>query len=189
MIFIGVNLCFWLFLHLCLLNKGNSLMKAVNASWDLLLFGVRPKGLLKADKVMPWFTILQKMWWLMIALSVFCWVLLSSTIWINIILIFLILWHLGWFILSRMSGNDDFNRVISLNSNWGIIFVEVQSDSWLSAKTLAELDLRKKNLLVLAIIRQGQIVSFPKGLESLSVGDRAVIFGDTNYFKGLTDEA
>jgi hypothetical protein len=43
--------------------------------------------------------------------------------------------------------------------------------------TLSELDLRKKNLLVLAVIRGEEIIPFPKGPEMLRCNDDLLIFG------------
>lgn len=47
---------------------------------------------------------------------------------------------------------------------------------WLGS-TLGELNLRKKDLLVLAILRSTETICFPKGQESLHIGDRVLIFG------------
>lgn len=52
--------------------------------------------------------------------------------------------------------------------------------------TLGELDLRKKNLLVLTIIRGEEIIPFPKGPEMLRHFDDLLIFGSMNEL-GLAD--
>lgn len=49
--------------------------------------------------------------------------------------------------------------------------------------TLGELDLRKKNLLVLAIIRGEEIIPFPKGPEMLKHNDDLLIFGSMNELR------
>lgn len=75
--------------------------------------------------------------------------------------------------------------MIYLNTNWGIMFQEIDSGSNLNQRSLAELDLRKKNLLVLAVERRGQFFSFPKGVETLTVGDRVYIFGDLESYHAI----
>ena len=45
--------------------------------------------------------------------------------------------------------------------------------------TLAELDLRRKELLVLSIARAGKVIIFPKGPEVLFDDDRLLVFGKT----------
>jgi len=74
----------------------------------------------------------------------------------------------------------EWEKIYPLPEGYGIFTVNLSRpgkvEKWIGA-TLSELDLRKKNLLVLAILRAGQFVVFPKGPEVLATGDRLVIFG------------
>lgn len=78
------------------------------------------------------------------------------------------------------STQAEWEKIYPLPEGYGIFAVTLsrpgKEEKWIGA-TLSELDLRKKNLLVLAILRAGQFVVFPKGPEVLSTGDRLVIFG------------
>ncbi len=74
----------------------------------------------------------------------------------------------------------EWEKIYPLPEGYGIFAVTLtrpgKEEEWIGA-TLSELDLRKKNLLVLAILRAGQLVAFPKGPEVLATGDRLIIFG------------
>jgi Trk K+ transport system NAD-binding subunit len=69
-----------------------------------------------------------------------------------------------------------------LDRHWGVVIKYIDADLDLSMKSLAELDLRKKNLLVMAVERNGQVIPFPKGLEVIQSGDRLVIFGNLHSY-------
>lgn len=55
-------------------------------------------------------------------------------------------------------------------------------------KTLAELNLRKRDLLVLAVRRGEEVISFPKGPEVITSGDELLIFGRARELKMLNEE-
>jgi hypothetical protein len=103
------------------------------------------------------------------------------------VIIFLGLFHIYWYLEGHVSKGERFDRILNLNHNWGIVYKEIEAGSGVNLKTLAELDLRKKNLLVLAIDRQGELTPFPKGLEVLRAGDRMVMFGDLYSFHSIFD--
>lgn len=166
-----------------LVKSGQTPAEALAIAWHMIMGGYRKKEL-KGVVFPDGAVILGKIWWLMLGLHLFCWITQPGTAFFYWGLILLIL-HLVWFWLSQTGEDCKSDRIIELNSQWGMVFLAVRPDSCIAAKTLAELDLRKKNLLVLAIERQNQTIPFPKGFEVLLPGDRLVMFGDLNYYRGL----
>ena len=73
-----------------------------------------------------------------------------------------------------------YRSVYSLAGDFGVYEIILAPGGfcaeWIGA-TLAELDLRKKDLLVLSILRAGKVIVFPKGPEVLFAGDRLLVFG------------
>jgi hypothetical protein len=136
--------------------------------------------------LMFWALLLGKTWWLMVLILVITWVNSRELAFLPVLLL-LILIHIYWYLEGHAHQNEQFDRTLNLNQNWGVIYKEIDAASGVNSKTLAELDLRKKNLLVLAIERQGRITPFPKGLEVLSAGDRMVMFGDLYSFHNIFD--
>lgn len=183
-----LNIGFLIILLSRLINAGNSYLKSLEVAWSILIFNIKPKTLKNAENTLHWFSLLQKFWWFMIYGSLIIWLIESNKL-SSMVLITLLIIHIVWYFCCRVKINVEYDHIINLDTNWGIIFEEIKKESWFGSKTLAELDLRKKNLLVLAIIRQKQVIPFPKGLESLSTGDRIVIFGDLNYFQSLDSRA
>ena len=96
----------------------------------------------------------------------------------------------GWRYLSRrahayvMAAPATWERIYSLPEEYAVFLAALNQpgpeENWIGA-TLSQLDLRKKNLLVLAILRSGRLIVFPKGQEVLSAGDRLLIFGRKNH--------
>ena len=77
--------------------------------------------------------------------------------------------------------------LISLKNNYGVFRVLLRTgdnacSSW-SGRSLADLNLRKKDLLVLAINRGQEMIPFPKGPEILALGDELLVFGCFNELK------
>ena len=95
----------------------------------------------------------------------------------------------GWLYLFRRArawavpAPAAWERIYSLPEGYAVFLVALNKkeaeEDWIGA-TLSQLDLRKKNLLVLAILRSGRLIVFPKGQEVLSAGDRLLIFGRKN---------
>ncbi|NLY89794.1 MAG: hypothetical protein GX085_09305 [Firmicutes bacterium] len=89
-----------------------------------------------------------------------------------------------WRYLSRraraMPAPADWERIYSLPEDYAVFLATLNrkgtEENWIGA-TLSQLDLRKKNLLVLAILRSERLIVFPKGQEVLAAGDRLLIFG------------
>lgn len=168
------------------MKLGSSYKEAVHFIWDRVVLN-RGK-MFRRSAGQDWLILLHRLWWVTLWFSLGLW-LFAQQVFFTLVLLFLAILHGYWYLYAE-SGNDGFaDRLLSLNANWGIIFQEVQESSVLKNKSLAGLDLRKKNLLVLAIERENKFLTFPKGVETLLVGDKLVLFGDLNYYRGLLDEA
>lgn len=89
----------------------------------------------------------------------------------------------GWWRLSRLPAPAAWERLYSLPEGYAVFLTTLNrpgtEENWIGA-SLSQLDLRKKNLLVLAILRSGRLIAFPKGQEVLSAGDSLLIFGRKN---------
>jgi len=76
--------------------------------------------------------------------------------------------------------NVNWRNLYELDPDYGVLEITLTAEGpgkeWIGS-SLAELNLRKKELLVLAIIRQGKFTVFPKGPEILTVGDQVLVFG------------
>ncbi|HOJ77140.1 MAG TPA: TrkA C-terminal domain-containing protein [Bacillota bacterium] len=166
-----------------LILEGKRFMEVLKYTWDLILIDPKSNILLKHRFREKWLLVQHYCWWLMLFFVVYYWLFIPNAS--SFYLITLVIVHLLWGLIVKLE--PKYNRIINLNQNWGIIFQEITEDSWFNKKSLAELDLRKKSLLVLAIERQGQMLPFPKGVEVLMLGDRVAIFGDLNYYKGLLE--
>lgn len=89
-----------------------------------------------------------------------------------------------YYLASAEKGRSkEFWSIYSLPGEYGVYELTISESSlvreWIGA-TLAELDLRKKELLVLSILRSGKLTIFPKGPEILLAGDRLLIFGKSS---------
>ena len=158
-------------------EENESLSQISRRAWFLLFAAEEHE-----QKNLLGLTILRRNWWLMNYLSLI--LLIITPNWQFTVLFGVLLsTQLIWYYLAKQAVS--FERVISLDQKTGIFYHEIQPDSELSSKSLAELDLRKKNLLVLAIERQGELTSFPKGLEVINPGDRLIIFGEYQTFKDI----
>jgi hypothetical protein len=83
--------------------------------------------------------------------------------------------------LSRLpSSSTNWQNLYELDSDYGVLEITLTPDGpgkeWIGS-TLAELNLRKRELLVLAVIRKAKFTVFPKGPEILTSGDRVLVFG------------
>lgn len=186
LIILGLNICVLALLVLRLIKNGNKYPEALRIAWEMIIFQreINPAG--KPKQILLWATLLGKTWWLMLLVFGVTWVNSRELAFLPVIL-FLGLFHGYWFLEGNAGKGERFDRILNLNHNWGIIYKEIDAGSGVNSKTLAELDLRKKNLLVLAIDRQGELTPFPKGLEVLTTGDRMVMFGDLYSFHSIFD--
>lgn len=182
-IIILLNIAGLAWLILSLFKLQHDPVEALAVTWRAIIAG--GSGNPKETADLPnGAAILKKTWWLMVGAILWGW-LTQPDIAYSCLGALLIIGHLGWYLIAQTSVPLNQDRIIELNSQWGVAYVAVRPNSGWTAKTLSELDLRKKNLLVLAIERQRQTIHFPKGLEVLLPGDRLVIFGDLNYYRGL----
>lgn len=119
--------------------------------------------------------------------ELFCLLLLLRLCWLSqwgeavLLLIILSALGLALFYLIQAANNGAIQCVYPLSEKYGVYEITLKSDialDWVGT-TLAELDLRRKELLVLSIVRPGQIIVFPKGPEVLLVDDRLLVFGET----------
>ncbi|HHU51690.1 MAG TPA: hypothetical protein GXZ36_07730 [Firmicutes bacterium] len=87
----------------------------------------------------------------------------------------------GLLFLTRFSVSGmNWQHLYELDPDYGVLEITLTADGpgkeWIGS-TLAELNLRKRELLVLAIIRKNKFTVFPKGPEILAAGDRVLVFG------------
>lgn len=167
------------------MKSGRSYREAVRFIWNQVLMN-RERNVASGG-ARDGLTLLHWTWWLTICVTLAWWIF-DGSFFLSGTLLFLLVIHGHWYFYGRQWETAFAGRVIPLNANWGIVLQEVREDSLLKNKSLASLDLRKKNLLVLAIERENRFLSFPKGLETLMSGDKLVIFGDLNYYHRLLDE-
>lgn len=182
LIVIGINIGALALLIYKLIKDGQGYPEALQNAWDLVIFQREPN--LSNHTKSPWVALLGKTWWMMLLIFIITWVNTSELAFWPVLL-FLVIFHLYWFLESHVLRDEKFERILNLNQSWGIIYKEIDTGSGANLKTLAELDLRKKNLLVLAIERQGRLTPFPKGLEVLNTGDRMIMFGELYSFRNI----
>jgi hypothetical protein len=164
-------------------QPGRNFSAALRVAWEAIINGTAQNC--SRGQIGPNIAaILTKTWWMMIFITLFLWFLKPAQGY-GYALISLVLIHLGWYWWSFSPAAWDLERIETLDSGWGMIYLTVRESSSFNAKSLAELDLRKKNLLILAIVRAGKIAPFPKGAEILKPGDRLIIFGDLGYYQGM----
>lgn len=108
---------------------------------------------------------------------------ISEDLWLSCGIAFLVIIHIVWYLYASLSVKTKYDRILHFTLDWGMIFQEIDAGSFLIQKSLAELDLRKKNILVLAIERNHQLNPFPKGMEIIEAGDRIVMFGDLSAYR------
>lgn len=167
-----------------LIDCGKTYSRALQIAWNLIIFDNPSEEECGICRNIDWAPVLRKTWWINLLLFCACWIFQPSVS-LTISLLLAGIFHFCWYYYCKDCLQESFDQVYHLNSNWGIIYEEIKEGSILKARSLAELDLRKKNLLVLAVQREGQILPFPKGLEMLGAGDRVVMFGDLNAYRGL----
>lgn len=70
-----------------------------------------------------------------------------------------------------------FEELLQLTGGYGISRIEVSEESLLVGKTLAESDLRKNDVTVLAIIRDNETIPNPSANRKIQKGDGLISFG------------
>ena len=88
--------------------------------------------------------------------------------------------------MSDLSENFDkhpFEELLFLTGGYGVSRIEVSKDSPLIDKSLAESDLRKKDITVLAIVRGDSTIPNPGANTKIRLGDELISFGDLEKIK------
>jgi hypothetical protein len=183
LIFAILNFLALICLLIKLFSSGNNLAGSLRLAWDLIL-GRPDQTDYSIYTRMIWVSILRKSWWFMLIIYSLAWIITDS-LYMNIGIILLVLIHVFWFLYASMTFKTKYDRIVHFTSEWGIIYKEIGEGSFFVEKSLAELDLRKKNLLILAIERNNQLNPFPKGLERIEIGDRIVMFGDLGAYQTI----
>ena len=184
LLLILLNLLGIAFLVLKLVKVGNTYSQAMRTAWNWIIADQSFANSWSVSPQIAWVSLLRKTWWVTLLIFFLFWII-APEFEFSLVLLLLLAIHLYWYFQARLGGSERYNRVFHLNQTWGMAYQEIGPDSELKDKSLAELDLRKKNLLVLAVERDGELVPFPKGLEVLICGDRLVVFGDLETFKGI----
>lgn len=113
------------------------------------------------------------------------------------------MWHLwdgatallliyGGFIMiqGRHRSSESSDAILTLSNDFGIFRIDLRlmdhEYHW-AGKTLAELNLRKRDLLVLAILRGDEVIPFPKGPEVVVSGDELLIFGRIRELRTMSE--
>jgi hypothetical protein len=79
-------------------------------------------------------------------------------------------------------------ELVVITGGYGVTRFEVNENSRILNKTLAESDLRKNDITVLAIIRQDKTIPNPTAGTKLLLGDELVAFGNLNNIRNETSE-
>ncbi|NJK88903.1 MAG: 30S ribosomal protein S6--L-glutamate ligase [Myxococcales bacterium] len=79
----------------------------------------------------------------------------------------------------------DLRERLALRGGYGIMEIKVDDRSPLAHKTLGELKLRDRNVLVLTISRESIVIPDPHGDREILPGDTLLCFGNTMTLKGL----
>lgn len=181
-IFSFLNLAALFFLLVRLMKQGNHLAAALQAAWRLVVAG--PRNDHDISGTYPgWVGLLAKTWWLMNLFYLVGWLWQSEAPFAWAVT-GIVLFHFVWY-LAGHPNTEEYNRVIQVDRRFGVVFHEIAKVSDCCGKSLADLDLRKKDLLVLAVTRHGRMIAFPKGLEIIESGDRLLIFGDIGSFRTI----
>jgi len=81
-----------------------------------------------------------------------------------------------------------FEEVLLLNEGYGVVEVYVRDDSHIVHKTLGQLQLRTRGMVVMAIDRAGAVIPAPQAETMLSPGDRLICYGKAKTIGGIADE-
>lgn len=185
LILLLINLVALGYLLFGLIKLGNPYQQALRMAWDLIVLHGAENHTSGVSIKMKWIHLLRKTWWLMIFLYGLFWIA-SCQYYSTLLILVLLLLHIYWYIHAAINPAKMQDQILFTNDNWGIIHTEIDQFSLWDQKSLAELDLRKKNLLVLAVEHQCQWLSFPKGNEILFPGDRVLLFGEISSYREVS---
>lgn len=80
-------------------------------------------------------------------------------------------------------------EVLRLGALYGIAEVWIKDDSDLLGLTLAQAELTEKNILVLAIEREGQFIHMPRSYDRLEEDDTLLVYGDLESLRQLSKKS
>lgn len=163
-----------------MLQRGFSYRQALRLAWERIIFHQNKVAFDNAGFQSGWSHWLKWTWRLMMLLYFLRW--LISDMDSGAILLVILIFHGYWYFHAHVQTWKMPERILFTHDDWGVIYLEVVPGSGFNEKSLAELDLRKKNLLVLAVEREGRMLPFPKGIEILRPGDRILLFGEFNSY-------
>ena len=182
LLFLLINLTALGYLLFEFIELGNSYPQALRLAWDGIMLNGFGGCAPDVSNPRKWVSLLRKTWWLMIFLHGLFWITSRQSDSTILVLVLLLL-HGYWWIHSTIGSVKADDQVFFANENWGIIYTTINKDSRWEQKSLAELDLRKKNLLILAVEHEGQLSAFPKGSEILLPDDRVLLFGELSSYR------
>jgi hypothetical protein len=181
-LFLLINLAALGYLLFELIELGNPYRQALRMAWDLIVLSGNGNQTSSISVKMNWVHLLRKAWWLMVLLYFLFWIT-SGQYYSNLLILVLLLLHGYWYIHAAIHPVKAQDQILFTNDNWGVVYTGIDPHSRWDQKSLAELDLRKKNLLVLAVEHQGQLLPFPKGSEVLFPDDRVLLFGEMSSYR------
>lgn len=77
-------------------------------------------------------------------------------------------------------------EVLRLGTSYGIAEVWIKDDSDLLGLTLGQAELTERNILVLAIEREGQFIHMPRSYDRIEEGDTLLVYGDLESLRQLS---
>ncbi|GMM92723.1 cation:proton antiporter regulatory subunit [Qipengyuania sp. MTN3-11] len=89
---------------------------------------------------------------------------------------------------TRSTELRDYAALLHMREDWRIGEIRVEEESWLSDRTLAELDLRSEGVVVLGIEREGEAYEgAPSGDSYLEAGDTILVYGEAERLSELSE--
>ena len=79
----------------------------------------------------------------------------------------------------------DVRQKLSVSASYGVTELQLGENSELAGQTIAESDLREKDIVVLTLHRGHTVIPNPKGTRRLEVGDRLLCFGKLEAMRDL----
>jgi ribosomal protein S6--L-glutamate ligase len=79
----------------------------------------------------------------------------------------------------------DVRQKLSVTHGYGVAEILIAADSELAGRTLAEVRLRDRDIVVLSLERDGEVISNPRGERMLLGGDHLLCFGLLNAMRDL----
>jgi hypothetical protein len=93
-------------------------------------------------------------------------------------------------LLQRFTELDlrDYAGLLHLHGDWRVSVIDVEPDSWLSGRDLADLDLPSEGVTVLGVERKdGSFVGVPGGETHLHAGSQLILYGHSERLRELQE--